>query len=477
MLQIDTVHDFQIFQQSAGYADVPVAGSAVFAEKAVPNVLLLVFREDDSTLVRPPQLTPIRPDGTFSTVLRLPTGGHYTLCATMCGEIPDGDYVSGADWVDGGRSAIPSTAVYHIGVGEVFLVAGQSNASGVGKTPGFDPPHPLVHLCRNSLRWTTAAHPTNDSTATAHPENADFYLPGTSPYLRFGTTLCRALGCPIGLVAVSKGDTYLGQWLPESDGTQADFPLPDGYSAGSLWRVVETALDAVGGRIAGVAWYQGENDADVDGMCAAYGERFARFVGYVRARCASPSLPFYTVQIGKATDGRTTDAHCGILREQQRQAAHKIPHVYVIPAHDQPLSDPVHNNTAANGVIGERMAWSALSGEYGRPYFGKAPDALHATRDTDGKIRVTFADVVMGLVDFGCTAPLVRLRTEGEYGEIPVAAARCHGHTLSITPDGETYGGRLLVDIAADALPRVPVCPIDRATGMPLLGVYGLPVE
>ena len=241
--------------------------------------------------------------------------------------------------------------------------------------------------------------------------------------------------------------------------------------------MVETALDAVGGRIAGVAWYQGENDADVDGMCAAYGERFARFVGYVRARCASPALPFYTVQIGKATDGRTTDAHCGILREQQRQAAHKIPHVYVIPAHDQPLSDPVHNNTAANGVIGERLAWSALSGEYGRPYFGKAPDALHATRGTDGKIRVTFADVVMGLVDFGCTAPLVRLRREGEYGEIPVAAARCHGHTLTITPDGETYGGRLLVDIAADALPRVPVCPIDRATGMALLGVYGLPVE
>lgn len=475
MLHIDSVHDFQIFQQTGGCADIPVRGAVIFEDAPQPNVLIQLLREDDSTLVTRPLVTPVLPDGSFSASLRAPTGGHYTLLCSLCRAVTDDDYVSAADWPDAGHDAIPSAAVFHIGVGEIFLIAGQSNASGVGKTPGFDPPHPLVHLYRNSLLWTTAAHPTNDSTGTAHPENADFYLPGTSPFLRFGTTMCRALSCPIGLVAVSKGDTYLGQWLPETDESQADLPLPSGYPAGSLWRVIGTAVAAVGGKIAGVAWYQGENDADVDGMCAAYGERFARFVGYVRALCANPALPFYTVQIGKATDGRTTDAHCGVLREYQRQAARRIPHVYVVPAHDQPMSDPVHNNTAANGVIGERLAWSALAGGYGRSYFGKAPDAVRAERGTDGKIRVTFENVVMGLVDFGCTAPLIHLRKK-DGGTVPVSGAWCCGRTLTITPESE-YAGEMWIDIAADALPAVPVTPIDRGTGMPLLGVYGLPVE
>lgn len=477
MLHIDSVHDFQIFQQTGGYADIPVRGSVVFEEKAMQRVMLLLLREDDSTLVTAPQTAPILPDGTFSTVLHAPVGGHYTLLCALCRDVGNGDYVTAADWPDCGHDAIPSTAVYHIGVGEVFLIAGQSNASGVGKTPGFDPPHPLVHLCRNSLTWTTAAHPTNDSTDTAHPGNADFYLPGTSPYLRFGTAMCRALGCPIGLVSVSRGDTYLGQWLPEDDETQAAFPQQDGYPAGLLWHVIESAAAAVDGKIAGVAWYQGENDADIPAMCEAYGARFARFAAHVRRLFHAPELPFYTVQINKSTEGRTSPELAGRMREEQRQAAHRIPHVYVVPAHDLPMSDHVHNNTAANGVIGERLAWSALENEYHLPYFGKAPDAISAKRtrtDTGMQVQVLFDNVVMGFSDFGCTAPIVRLRTGGN-GTLPIRSAECRGNALYVRTD--LYDGPLTIDIAYEALPSVPVLPIDRATGMPLLGVYGMAVE
>lgn len=476
MIHIETVLDYQIFQQTDGFADIPVRGTVRFEEKTLENIMLLLLREDDSTLVTAPVIVPIVSDGTFSATIHAPTGGHYTLLCSLCNQVFADDLTSATDWPDAGHGAIPSTAIYHIGVGEIFLIAGQSNASGVGKTPGFDPPHPLVHLCRNSLTWTTAAHPTNDATDTSHPENADFYLPGTSPYLRFGTTMCRALGCPIGLIAVSKGDTYLGQWLPESDETQAQYPLSDCYSTGSLWHVVEMAVAAVGGRIAGVAWYQGENDADDDAMCTAYAERFARFVGHVRTLCRDSALPFFTVQINKATDGRTTDVHCGMMREAQRQAAHRIPRVFVVPAHDLPMSDAVHNNTAANGVIGERLAWSALENVYGKPYFGKAPDATAAKRELNGKemrIRVTFENVIMGLVDFGCTAQLCHLRTANGTS-LPIHRAICKGSELIL--DTAPCDGTLYFDFATDSLPAVPVSPIDRGTGMPPLGVYGLPV-
>lgn len=474
MLHIHSVQDFEIFQQTGGYADIPVCGTAVSEDRQLPNVLCLLLREEDGTLVTMPAVAPIQPDGSFQTVLHAPAGGHYTLLCELCGVIPDGDYAGAGDWPACGHEAIPAAAVFHIGVGEVFLIAGQSNASGTGKTPGFDPPHPLVHLCRNNGTWTTAAHPLNDPTQTAHPGNADFYLPGTSPFLRFATVLCRALGCPIGLLQAAKGDTYLGQWLPETDNGQ--IPLPAGYPAGSLWHVVTAVMHAAGGRIAGVVWMQGENDADIPAMCAAYPERFASFVRHVRTLAGNDALPFYTIQINKCTDGRTPAALWGRMKEHQRQAARTIPHVYVVPSHDLGMSDAVHNSTAAGGVIGERLAWSALDGEYGRPYFGKAPDIACAVREeteSGMRIRVRLDNVVMGMVDYGCTAPLCRLYTAN--GEIPVKGAYCSGNTLYITPE-TAVTEPLRLDFAADPLPRVPVFPIDRATGMPILGAYGVPV-
>lgn len=53
---------------------------------------------------------------------------------------------------------------HHLGVGDIFLIAGQSNAAGRSKTPVCDEPHPMVHVMRPNGRWDMASHPLGETT-------------------------------------------------------------------------------------------------------------------------------------------------------------------------------------------------------------------------------------------------------------------------------------------------------------------------
>lgn len=74
-----------------------------------------------------------------------------------------------ANHVEGnsGRRPIPcGDMIHHLGIGDLFVITGQSNSAGYGKDPIFDPPELGIHLLKNNGRWDMASHPFNDSTAT-----------------------------------------------------------------------------------------------------------------------------------------------------------------------------------------------------------------------------------------------------------------------------------------------------------------------
>ena len=43
--------------------------------------------------------------------------------------------------------------VHHFGVGDLWIIGGQSNAAGYGRGAAYDPPELGVHLLRNDERW------------------------------------------------------------------------------------------------------------------------------------------------------------------------------------------------------------------------------------------------------------------------------------------------------------------------------------
>ena len=137
---------------------------------------------------------------------------------------------------------------HHLCVGDLFVIAGQSNAVGYGKNPVFDPPELGIHMCRSSGRWDLASHPLGDATGTTHPENADRYNTGHSPFLAFAKLLKRRLGYPIGLLPVASGESSIRKWDPGQYGI--------------LQKCMLRVIRQNGGRVKGILWSQGCSDTD-----------------------------------------------------------------------------------------------------------------------------------------------------------------------------------------------------------------------
>lgn len=479
IVKISNIQNSQIFQQKNGYADIPIKGSftpdptdraADPAGYPGKSVWVMLNREEDNTFVILPVRFPLQSDGTFEGILpHVPAGGPYTLWCQLGGNNVHGD------WERRGECR------FHLGVGDLFLIAGQSNSAGYGKTPAYDPSDPDVHLFTNAMYWHTAAHPLNDATGSCHPINAEWAVSGTSPWLRFAVVMHRALGYPIGLLQASKGDTCMTQWCPP------DFPDPLAEERGlteqkgELWQLSLDVIAAAGGSIAGVLWYQGCNDADDDRWTEIYAARFDHYVTSLRTAIGQPDLPFYTVQLNKSLSENPADApvlrRWATIKELQRNAPRRLPRVYVTVSHDQPMSDRIHNSSAGNVIIGERAAWLALEKEYGKPYFGMAPDLREARLSrSDGKLRLIFDNVYGYLVELQHPWPDLQIETPD--GSIPCPRLLPAGDSLIAPLDPaliKDLTGPVTVSFGISPFGH-PALPFDRITGIPPLGFYKIPV-
>ena len=240
--------------------------------------------------------------------------------------------------------------VLHFGVGDIFVIAGQSNASGRGRDPIYDPPELGVHALRNSGRWSIATHPLNETTGSifdAHYGNHQ-YRPQPGP--RLCQKLKRELGYPIGLLQTALGGKKISYWKP--DGT--------GILYTEMVDMIKTyCFDGV----KGVYWHQGCNDA-AEFESDFYYDRFQEMVEHLRAdlRRPRPAPADRADGPDTAAVARTeqSDYNWAVLREAQRRAAHQLPNIYIVPSNDLKLYDMIHNCSASHLILGERLASAAL---------------------------------------------------------------------------------------------------------------------
>lgn len=202
--------DWQIFQQQEGRASIAAEGRFALREGEAfsrPTVWLRLVREDSGLTVTGWQKAQMLPENRWKGALSAPAGGLYRLESCLAEED-----AAALEW------GVRGDMRHHLGVGDLYVIAGQSNSAGYGKDPFYDPPELGVHLCRNSLRWDLATHPMNDSTESAHPVNTEGANSGASPYLSFAKTLKRELGYPIGLIQTSLGGSPLSRWNLNENG-------------------------------------------------------------------------------------------------------------------------------------------------------------------------------------------------------------------------------------------------------------------
>ncbi len=366
--------DWQIFQRGDDdTATIELAGRWVTGEpyrKAVVAVRLA--RESDGEAVSR-SLQWVRATtsraGTWKVKLQgVPAGGLYRI-ETML-QLDDGP-------VERGQRG---DMVHHIGVGDVWVITGQSNAEGHGKSPVPDAPELGVHMFRANGEWALATHPLGDSTQTKYPPNRLGSNPSHSPWLVFGKTLRAELGLPIGLIPASLGGSPLSAWTRGVDGVLFD----------NMLRYVEDA----GGGVRGVVWYQGESDASVPQL-KDYRRNFKRFVADLRKCFGNAQLPVITTQLNRwvGEPNVAGDAGWEGMRELQRQLAVTMRHVVLLSTLDLGLSDVIHTNSLGNITIGQRAASAALGAVYDRDVKFRHPDCVAARRKSAKRIELQFDHV------------------------------------------------------------------------------------
>jgi sialate O-acetylesterase len=452
--------DWQILQQdAAGFATLALRGRWVSDQPGVVEVRLVaavtgvaLSRETDW------QVATTEENGRWHTTLRVPAGGLYRLETHF---LPTEQ--KAREWATRGDMR------HFWGVGDLWVIAGQSNSSGHGRGAVYDPPELGLHIFRNSETWALAFHPMNDSTDTAHPVNREDSNPGHSPYLQFARLLKQQLGYPIGLVQTAFGGSSLSQWIP-TENEEAGF-----------YNNMLHCIERVGGIIKGILWYQGEADGN-PALAESYGERFEAAVKAWRAALKQPDLPILTGQINRLFVPSEVSEPINdvgqrawsIVREAQRQAAHTISNLAVVPTLDLPMSDLIHNSPSSNMILGERMARAALGMVYGRAIHYQAPDVGSARLLDDSKrIELTFEQVSdrMDSIHQGD----VCFDVEDDAGLVPLASIDYPlDATIQLVLERPLVGNAV-VHGAFGYNP--PIVPVDMNRLMPMLGFYGLPVS
>ncbi len=444
--------DWQIIQQVQGKAEICLSGYWVPQEGVEAfKVFVRIVKEDTGATVIPWIECEEMEGQKWKVIIKnIPAGGLYRIetCASPLGNLA-------LEW------SVRGDMIHHIGVGDLYVIAGQSNSAGYGKDPIFDPPELGVHLFKNSGKWDLASHPMNESTNTIHVENREVANPGNSPYLSFAKQLKRELGYPIGLIQASLGGSPLSAWDPEEDGI--------------LYRNMMQIIRSQGNKIKGILWYQGCSDA-CEGLCDTYLERFKSMVTQIREDLKDESLPVLTVQLNRFVTPvvGNENIYWGKVREAQRQAAKQIHNVFIISSTDSTLSDLIHISSVSNLVLGERFAAVALKHLYQRSYGFDAPDLMAARIADKNTITLSFDHVCDRMYSFDISAEALAISVEDELGFITIQSYTASKNMLTLTLDREVKGS-CKVHGASEQNPK-PIIPVDFASHMPMLSFYGVEV-
>ena len=247
-------------------------------------------------------------------------------------------------------------------VGDVWLLAGQSNMEGLGNMDQSAPPHPLVRAFSLARQWSEATDPLHvlrESPDFCHHRGQPFTPAEARRYRRtaatgvglgifFAREMLRRTGVPQGLICAARGGTSLTQWLP------ASVEPPDR----SLYESMLHSIRATGQPLAGVLWYQGESDAST-GDVAPYTDRMKHLVASVRRDLGQRSLPWLMVQIGRVFDSSIQAGFWNEIQEQQRSLPKHIEHLEIVSAIDLPLDDRIHISSVGHARLGARLACMA----------------------------------------------------------------------------------------------------------------------
>lgn len=187
-----------------------------------------------------------------------------------------------------GQDVVAEADVSRLGVGEVFVTAGQSNAAN-GGWPRLTPDDERV-AAYGPNGWQFAADPQPFASGS-----------GGTPWSVLGGLLAAEFDVPVGLISLAWGSTSVADWQPGGEHYQRladalDYLGPEGFRA--------------------VLWHQGEADAYWSTPTADYAERLGRIIAQSRAD-AGWDVP-WGVALASFTADSAPESRAAVVAGQQQ---------------------------------------------------------------------------------------------------------------------------------------------------------------
>ena len=300
-ITLESPHDFQVFQRlTKTRGTVLVEGRALEAyDRAEARIT------GNSPFGELPAgwqpLTVDRASGTFHGDLQIASGGWYRFEVRL---------------LESGK-AVASLEIPHVGVGEVFIVAGQSNATNYGEVRQETRTRMVSALSAEGWRLADDPQP-----GVQDGSKKGSFIPA------FGDALSEQFHVPIGIADVGHGSTSVRQWLPKGSRfavppTMGKFVTQVGPNEwecdGTLFTSMMKAIDQLGHNgFRALLWHQGESDAHQkpgnDITADVYARLLEKIIRSSREQ-AGWEFPWFVAQVSYHSP---SDPSCPPIREAQK---------------------------------------------------------------------------------------------------------------------------------------------------------------
>ena len=232
--------DFQVFQRSSkGHGIIRLSGT--FSGRS-PEAVEARYTLHGKVSDWQPLAVKVA-EAAFSSVLEMPAGGWLKLEVRTISQ----------------GKVIGSKAVEHVGVGDVFVIAGQSNSANHGEEKQLTKSGMVATF--DGQDWRIA----HDPQPGASGGGGSFLPP-------FGDAMVEQFHVPIGIVSCGVGATSVREWLPARTqfpnpptvtGNVEQTPTGEWQSKGALFTNFTQRMKQLGPQgFRAVLWHQGESDAN-----------------------------------------------------------------------------------------------------------------------------------------------------------------------------------------------------------------------
>jgi hypothetical protein len=303
--------------------------------------------------------------------------GGTTTAWTVIQNNPNNGYFYGTLTASGGwyslevkayknNTLIDTKTLQKVGVGEVFAIAGQSNAQGGAgvSTPATDDRVNSVNYSDNLTSYNRLPIGFSKMVGDSGKIGPFHYVPWA--WGKLGDLLASRLGVPILFYGAGHGGTSSNDWSKSAQGLPYNGESWKRQDLGAPYRALENSVAYYGSLtgLRGVLWHQGESDAET--FFVPYYENVREVINKTRENSEQTSLAWIIARVS-----RNPDTHDGPIIGQNTLISGfnndpsypPVPNVFAGPNTDmiygsQNRTDGIHFDTYA-GQIEFANAWDA----------------------------------------------------------------------------------------------------------------------